>query len=145
MESLIAQYLIGLTELFPESLKPKHHFLVHYPTIMRRMGPLWNLSTMRCEHKNQDLKKYVKVSLSRINTPKSLAIKNQLSFSYRIRRNDSLHDSVFEEGSLESSFVQELPQIYFYQSLLPFLSENREVTVISDISFQGTTIARDVV
>ena len=57
LESLIAQYLIGLTKLFPESLKPKHHFLVHYPTIIRCMGPLWNLSTMRCENKNQDHKK----------------------------------------------------------------------------------------
>ena len=78
---------------------------------MRRMGPLWNLSTMQCENKNQDLKKYVKVSLSRINTPKALAIKNQLSFIYRIRRNDSSDDSEFKEGSLESSFVQELPEV----------------------------------
>ena len=38
--SVINGYLFLRNKLFPESLKPKHHILVHYPRIMNRMDPL---------------------------------------------------------------------------------------------------------
>ncbi|XP_066596595.1 uncharacterized protein [Prorops nasuta] len=62
LETLIFQDLSLLTKLFPGYFKPKHHFIIHYPEIMRRNGPLWNLSTIRCESKNRDLKILSRVS-----------------------------------------------------------------------------------
>ena len=38
LEVLISEYLSSLTVLFPGCLKPKHHFLIHYAELMRKLG-----------------------------------------------------------------------------------------------------------
>lgn len=40
LDTSITEYLQLLTTFFPNSLKPKHHFLVHYARIMLLCGPL---------------------------------------------------------------------------------------------------------
>ena len=43
LRSLIKEYLDSRRKLFPtETLKPKHHFLLHCPDIYMKMGPLIN-------------------------------------------------------------------------------------------------------
>ena len=65
---LIEEYLMLLNKLFPDnSIKPKHHFLVHYPRIMYLMGPLWKLSSMKYERKHQSGKAVSRVARCRIN------------------------------------------------------------------------------
>lgn len=42
---------------FPNlKLRPKHHYICHYPELIRKFGPLKNLGTMRFEHKHQYFK-----------------------------------------------------------------------------------------
>lgn len=37
--TLIEEYLTLLSSLFPDDFKPKHHNLIHYPNILKSMGP----------------------------------------------------------------------------------------------------------
>ena len=50
LKQLIKDQHMLFLELFPERhLKPKHHFLTHYPSAIRLLGPLIHLWVMRFE------------------------------------------------------------------------------------------------
>lgn len=42
--------------LFKETLKPKFHFLIHYPRLLLRFGPLVNFWSIRFESRHRDIK-----------------------------------------------------------------------------------------
>ena len=64
---LIEEYLSAPHELFPRTMKPKHHFLIHYPHVMKLMGPLWRLCSMRFESKHKVGKQVSRNANCRIN------------------------------------------------------------------------------
>lgn len=45
---LVKIHLKSLIDLFKVPLLPKHHYLIHYPSAIRKMGPLINYWMMRC-------------------------------------------------------------------------------------------------
>lgn len=52
-DSIIAEHRSGFLDVFPqETLKPKHHFLEHYPQPIREFGPVAALWTMRFKAKH---------------------------------------------------------------------------------------------
>lgn len=58
LDMLIQEYLESRKSLFPDSpLKPKHHFLRHYPALILKFGPLIRLWTMRFESKHSYFKR----------------------------------------------------------------------------------------
>lgn len=67
-----------------QCLKPKHHNLTHYTTIMMQSGPITLLSTIRLESFHKHLKKISNVVMSRRNIIFSIAIRHQLSFCYKL-------------------------------------------------------------
>lgn len=69
----IEEYLSLHLELFPNCLKPKHHFLIHYGRIMEAIEPLWNISSMIFEHKHQEGKIAVRSAISRVNVYYTIA------------------------------------------------------------------------
>ena len=62
-------------------LKPKNHFLVHYPEILSKMGPLIYMSCMRFESKHKEAKSISNSISSKVNLPYSIAVKEQFFFS----------------------------------------------------------------
>lgn len=54
-------------KIFNNNLKYKHHVLLHYPCVMRLMGPIRNMSCIRFEAKRKELKATAKVVTSRNN------------------------------------------------------------------------------
>ena len=50
----ITEYLTELSKHYPNHIKPKHHFLIPYPRIMKSIGPLPQISCMRNESKHRD-------------------------------------------------------------------------------------------
>lgn len=64
-----------------DTLKPKFHFLLHYPLMMRKFGPVTNLWSMRFEAKHRPSKMAAKSSCNRRNICKTLAIKHQLQLN----------------------------------------------------------------
>lgn len=58
LDIIIQEYLESRKCLFPEcKLKPKHHYLRHYPALILKFGPLIRLWTMRFESKHSYFKR----------------------------------------------------------------------------------------
>ncbi|XP_066585871.1 uncharacterized protein [Prorops nasuta] len=76
LERLISIHLETFKNFFSVNLKPKFHFLLHYPSIIRKIGPLWPLSCIRYEAKHKIMKEHSSVIRSRVNICYSLALKN---------------------------------------------------------------------
>lgn len=77
LTSLIDLHLSSLKNTFKIDLLPKHHFLIHYPTVIRLMGPVIFMWTMRMEAKHHFFKESVRKKKNFINLTKSLAYKHQ--------------------------------------------------------------------
>ena len=61
LEARICEHRQLQQEVFPEfKLKPKHHFLEHYPHLIRCFGPLLDFWTNRFEAKHSFFKKVVR-------------------------------------------------------------------------------------
>ena len=58
-------------------LTPKYHFLEHYPSEVRRFGPLNGYWTARCESKHREFVNFAESAKNFINLPKTLAEKHQ--------------------------------------------------------------------
>lgn len=78
LKYMISDFNILYCKLTGESLKPKFHFLTHYPEMLRKFGPLRHVWSMRFESKHKLSKMAAAASCNRQNICKTLAIKNQL-------------------------------------------------------------------
>lgn len=77
LEKYIQQHLKSVIEVFKRNISPKHHFLLHYPECIRRMGPPIHLWTMRFESKHKVLTEIARKKMNFINLPKMLAFEHQ--------------------------------------------------------------------
>lgn len=84
LKDLIEDYIARRTELFPGTpLKPKHHYMVHYPYLITQFGPLIWLWTMRCESKHGYFRKCIRSAQNFKNITLTLAEKHQLLQAFR--------------------------------------------------------------
>lgn len=80
-------------QLFGNTLKSKHHFVTHYPSSIRQVGPLKHLWCFKFESKHRELKLYTYPITSRRNTPLPIGIKCMLKFYSRLLFKKVLQDS----------------------------------------------------
>lgn len=93
--------------LFNDTLKPKMHNLIHYPSVIRQSGPLRNLWCFKFESKHRQFKIYSHVISSRKNICLTLAKKYALKFAYFILAGESIN-SVFhldEKFEIKSNYA----------------------------------------
>lgn len=104
LESKIIEHRQRYQELFPDArLLPKHHYLEHYPQMIRFFGPLVILWTMRFEAKHSFFKQIVKHTSCFKNIPLTLASKHQLMIAFHI------NSSSYGKSSLDVSNVSTVP------------------------------------
>lgn len=79
-EKLISEHLSAYitNEAMPGWMTIKPHLLLHYPVIMRQLGPPIFNSTIRLEARHADFKKVSHNNYNHINVAKSLMHRNQL-------------------------------------------------------------------
>lgn len=78
LENDISQMLQSVRKVFPnKNLKPKEHFLIHYPRIMREMGPIVFLWCMRFEAKHLHFKKLAQSVQNFVNICKTFSLRHQ--------------------------------------------------------------------
>lgn len=83
-ESTIIEPRQRYKELFPDiKLLPKHHYLEHYPQMIRLLGPLVGRWTMHFEAKHSFLKQVIRHTSCK-NVPLSLASKHQTMIAYHL-------------------------------------------------------------
>ena len=81
---LIEEYLEGRNTLFSNTkMRPKHHYLRHYPSLIMHFGPLVRLWTMRFESKHSYFKRCICNSPNFKNVCLTLAEKHQLLQAYK--------------------------------------------------------------
>ncbi len=68
LATLVSEHHELYIKCFPyDTLKPKHHFMVHYPRILQMVGPVDLISSMRYEAYHKKFKNVAKVITCRIN------------------------------------------------------------------------------
>lgn len=75
LKQLIKHHNNMYTILFNDNLKPKHHFLIHYLTIIQYSGSPRHYWCFRFEGKHKEIKTYVRSTCSRQNITLTLAKK----------------------------------------------------------------------
>lgn len=142
LETLISEHHSLYMEVFADSLKPKHHFIVHYPRLLRRLGPLKHLSCFRFEAKHKQFKENAKVIKSRKNCPYTLALKHQLVLSHRFLNRKGFFDRL----SLGPTLCQELTDLPDYLAFKNTLPSNIQYEYVLDtwIKINGITYHKDM-
>lgn len=83
LKLLIAEYLDDRKNLFPDvPLRPKHHYMAHYPALFLKYGPLIWLWTMRFESKHAYFKKAIRQAGNFVNVTLTMSEKHQLHQAY---------------------------------------------------------------
>ena len=78
LKYLIVDYVKDRQDNFPSiQLRPKHHFLQHYPSAILKFGPLRNCSTLRFESKHSYFKRIVAATKNYVNVCFTLAMNHQ--------------------------------------------------------------------
>lgn len=95
LKGLISEYIDMRITCFPKvKLRPKHHYLTHYPDLFVQYGPLIKLWTMRFESKHSYFKNIARMCKNFRNITKTLSVKHQKLFSYTME-GDFLESRVF--------------------------------------------------
>lgn len=77
LEEDVSIFLSNFREKFNSTLTIKMHLLLHYPNIIRQMGPIVHMSSMKFESKHKSLKALISTSSNHQNIPFSIAMKHQ--------------------------------------------------------------------
>lgn len=97
LKHLIKEHHELFKELYPgRNLIPKHHFMIHYPSCIRKIGPLIHMWSMRFEAKHRIFKNTLK---NFKNITKSLAKRHQMSIACHW---ETLHSQCIEYGPMKS-------------------------------------------
>lgn len=102
LEEIIEDYMTGRANLFPDvAMKPKHHYLLHYPFLITQFGPLIKMWTMRCASKHSHFSKCARNCQNFKNLTHTLAEHNQLYQAYK-NTEDGIHGLLVTSSSLSS-------------------------------------------
>ncbi|XP_071831544.1 uncharacterized protein [Apostichopus japonicus] len=85
LKHLIQDHHNHFLNLYPDrNLKPKHHFMTHYPQQMQLLGPLINYWTMRFEAKHRFFKRLGHIICNYRNILKTLSERQQMFLCYNM-------------------------------------------------------------
>lgn len=104
LRHLIELFLWTFSDVVKENLKPKFHFLLHYPDMFLKFGPLVSLSTMRFEAKHRVSKIAARAACTRVNICKTVATRNQLTLHHYLSSTSKVEGIVF--GRKSSIFTE---------------------------------------
>ncbi|XP_063957930.1 uncharacterized protein LOC129258220 isoform X1 [Lytechinus pictus] len=99
LAQLIRDHHMLFLQLFPDrDLKPKHHFMSHYPSAMQLLGPLIIYWVMRFEGKHNFSKRLAHIVCNFRNIAKTLAYRNQMQLCYNVLSNQTMTQKSVETG-----------------------------------------------
>lgn len=82
LSTLVSEHHELYLQCFPyDSLKPKHHLMVHYPRVMQMIGPIGTMSSIRFESYHKKFKNIANTITCRINLLKTFAQKIEYQIS----------------------------------------------------------------
>jgi len=137
LDITIQEYLETRKCFFPESpLKPKHHFMRHYPALILKFGPLIRVWTMRFESKHSYFKRCAR------------HLKNFKNICLTLSERHQMFQAYLSAGPGCSQLLQVKDSCNFYSSLYSdsikhavreFGFSENNTSVSTDIQYKGTS------
>lgn len=121
---LVAEHNELYKDLAKTTLKPKHHFMTHYGSMIRKFGPLTQTWTMRFEARHKIAELAARSSSSRRNICKTIAIKNQLILNHLFLKKDLFKKNLYSatKRKLQLKVKQRLPDSFKFLDDREFFS-----------------------
>ena len=142
---LISKFYSSFVAEAPSYVKPKFHFLLHYPRLMSFYGPLCHLWCMRFEQFHQKLKKIVRNCPSFKNVAFTIAHRLQQGKCYELVENSCLYNNelyvgknVIESSEVSQEVVEFLKATFDYDS-------SQILHSVAGVTLQGVTYANNLV
>lgn len=138
LESIANQFLDKFLQCTGLNLTPKLHFMLHYAVIIRMIGPLVYLCTIRYEAKHQTFKRIMKKTNNFRNINRTLALKHQQQMcaqEFSIR-NEIEHT---KEKPVDSETMDAIRGYFADLDLLP-----RDLMKIEWLRFNGFEYRKDI-
>lgn len=119
LSCLISEHHEMYLGIFPQvTLKPKHHYMLHYPQIMRTVGPLWSICCFHWEAKHRPFKQAAHTTNSCRNLPLTMAIKHQLRLSASFLSKKPLIEKYFF-GFQKNVNFERVENYHLFRDVLP--------------------------
>nr|XP_054600874.1 uncharacterized protein LOC129164486 isoform X2 [Nothobranchius furzeri]XP_054600875.1 uncharacterized protein LOC129164486 isoform X2 [Nothobranchius furzeri] len=139
----ISEHRYRFKEAFPdEDFIPKHHFLEHYPGLIKAFGPLIAFWTMRFEAKHSQFKRIVRHTGNFKNVLLSMATKHQLMMSHY------LHSTTIEPA-LGVVRVKSVPldvlHLDIQASIKHLYPSHDQVQLADTVTYQGTRYTQGMI
>lgn len=142
MKTLLEEYLELRLKLFSGTpLRPKHHYLVHYPLLTLHFGPLVHFWTMRFESKHSYFKKTIRNLHNFKNVTKTLATRHQLFQCYQMAGNlfSSQVDVVGASSFCRATYCSEVQDAVDNLGIA-----DSDLLLCSQLSVHGTVYKNDM-
>lgn len=136
LKLLVEEYLESRAIVFSdEPLKPKHHFLLHYPDLIIKFGPLIRLWTLCFESKHTYFKQCAQKLQNFKNLSSTLAERHQLLQAYL--HSGSLFSGILQVGQV-NEFDDQMYNVAIQEAvrLSGFKKQNAAETV--SVKYKGT-------
>ncbi|TKS64894.1 hypothetical protein D9C73_027686 [Collichthys lucidus] len=135
LECKISEHRQRHQELFPNiRLLPKHHYLEHYPALIRLFGPLIHKWTLRFEAKHSFFKQIARHTNCFKNIPLTLARKHQLTIASDLHSSD--HRTPLLVTSVSSVPIDVL-QSNIATAIKQRLPDETDVHITKSVSYNG--------
>lgn len=135
-QSKISDHKQVLLKTFPEfSLRPKHHYVEHYPTMIKCYGPLVHVWTMRFEAKHRFFKRVVHDAQNFKNILKTMAVRHQHMMAYHLAA-PSFFKPETQASRVDSVLVSALPEVA--QLHIRRLTTSDTIYKTSKVTIDGT-------
>jgi len=120
--------------LFSErQLTPKQHFLIHYPRVIRELGPPIRYWNMRKKNRHFSFKRMAAFSGNFINVSKTLAYRNQIKQAAILRRIKCFGESA-NVAELHSTTIKKVALLENYELFLKTAFDTDNLSVDSIIT-----------
>jgi len=129
---------ISKIPLIPRKLTPKQHHLVHYPRVIRQLGPPIRYWSMRYESNHYPFKKIAGVSSNFKNIAKTLANRNQLVLSQQLKKKNwfSKNIDITNEDLTKFSNV---PYAQTFSEKVETFPDDTSIVLSKSITMNGIT------
>ncbi len=131
--------------VFPDRrLLPKHHIMIHYPQVMRKVGPLSNCSSMRLEAKHNESKRLSSIVCCFKDICKTVVYRHQLRQCVHLAAGNSAAYEISVEQVLVNT-VDELPEADVILSTVQGLQRYDDISHATCVSVCGTEYKKNMV
>ena len=136
LKAKIQDHLTLYQDVFKLPLTPKQHFLVHYPRVIRLLGPVSQYSTMKFEAKHKPLKRIAKTCNNFMKIEKTVATGHQMSQSYSFLLKEGVQQ---KEISIQKQHVTRASNLPHAQRVCEILqiTEDHDVIAVTSVEIHG--------